>query len=75
MNNSLRVFHSLLQDTTVHPGNARLKVVQVMIERLKVTGEQIKQLEVKKKAAVESEDYDAAKVCKVYSFSFLILFY
>lgn len=43
-----------------------------MIERLKVTGEQIKQLEVKKKEAVESEDYDAAKVCKVYLFEFLI---
>jgi hypothetical protein len=54
------------------PGNAKLKVVQVMIERLKVTGEQIKQLEVKKKEAVESEDYDAAKVCKVYLFLFFI---
>jgi len=43
-----------------------------MIERLKVTGEQIKQLEVKKKEAVESEDYDAAKVCKVYLFLFFI---
>lgn len=43
-----------------------------MIERLKVTGEQIRQLEGKKKAAVESEDYDAAKVCKVFFFLSLL---
>jgi hypothetical protein len=39
-----------------------------LIERLKVIGEQIKQLELKKCAAVEAEDYDAAKLCKVSKF-------
>jgi hypothetical protein len=39
-----------------------------LIERLKVIGEQIKQLELKKCAAVEAEDYDAAKLCKVGKF-------
>jgi len=41
------------------------KRLKSLIERLKVIGEQIKQLELKKCAAVEAEDYDAAKLCKL----------
>jgi outer membrane translocation and assembly module TamA len=44
------------------------KRLKSLIERLKVIGEQIKQLELKKCAAVEAEDYDAAKLCKVSKF-------
>jgi hypothetical protein len=39
--------------------------VQGLIDRLKVIGEEIKQLENKKQLAVENEDYDTAKSCKV----------
>jgi hypothetical protein len=36
-----------------------------LIDKLKGLGEQIKQLEFQKLAAVEAEDFDAAKICKV----------
>ena len=39
--------------------------VQGLIDRLKIIGEEIKQLENKKQLAVENEDYDTAKSCKV----------
>ena len=39
--------------------------VQGLIDKLKVIGEEIKQLENKKQLAVENEDYDTAKSCKV----------
>lgn len=39
--------------------------LQASIERLKVVGQKIAQLEARKRAAVEKEDYDTAKVIKV----------
>jgi hypothetical protein len=39
--------------------------LQALIDKLKGLGEQIKQLELQKLAAVEAEDFDAAKICKV----------
>lgn len=39
--------------------------LQGLIDRLKIIGEEIKQLENKKQLAVEDEDYDTAKTCKV----------
>lgn len=39
--------------------------VQGLIDRLKIIGEEIKQLENKKQLAVDNEDYDTAKSCKV----------
>lgn len=38
---------------------------QGLIDRLRALGEEIKQLENKKQLAVENEDYDTAKSCKV----------
>jgi len=40
---------------------------QILIERLKKLGKKMKQLERRKFAAVEVEDYDTAKLCKVYN--------
>lgn len=39
--------------------------VQILIERMKELGKKMKQLERRKFAAVEVEDYDTAKLCKV----------
>ena len=39
--------------------------VQILIEKLKEMGKRMKQLERRKFAAVEVEDYDTAKLCKV----------
>lgn len=46
---------------------------QVLIEKLNVLGERIKELEIQKQSAVEEEDYDTAKMLKVWMPHCLIL--
>jgi len=46
---------------------------QGLIDSLRALDEKIKHLKNKKQLAVENEDYDTAKSCKVYNPSFLSL--
>lgn len=62
---SLLCWRGLHDFQSIHAFKRLFGNLQALIEKLKGLGEQIKQLELQKRAAVEVEDYDAAKVCKV----------